>query len=59
MNFGASGNVKSIHVEATIIRADGRIEPLGVIARWHKNPLIRLWYKIIGALNGSSSHKRR
>jgi hypothetical protein len=28
-------------VEATVIRADGRIERLGVISYWHANPLRR------------------
>jgi hypothetical protein len=28
-------------IEATVTRADGRVENLGVIAYWHKNPLKR------------------
>lgn len=39
---------KKVTLEATIIRADGRIEPLGVVSAWHRNPFIRLWYRIRG-----------
>lgn len=37
---------KRITVEATIIRADGTTEPLGVVAYWHKNPLRRAWHRL-------------
>lgn len=47
-------NVKSATVEATITRADGRVEKLGTIAAWHKNPVKRVahnfWCWIKGAL---------
>ena len=33
-------------IEATIIRADGRVERLGPICYWHRNPLMRLWWRI-------------
>lgn len=29
-------------IEATVIRADGTVEPLGVVHYWHRNPLIRV-----------------
>lgn len=42
-----SANVKEVTLEATIIRADGRVERLGTIAHWHKNPLVRLWRQVV------------
>ncbi len=33
----AAGKVKSMTIEATVIRADGRIEPQGTISGWHTN----------------------
>jgi len=42
----ASGKAREARVEATVIRADGRVESLGVISYWHVNPL-RRW-----AVNG-------
>ena len=35
-------------IEATIVRADGRVEKLGTIAYWHRNPLKRLWFRLTG-----------
>lgn len=35
-------------VEAVITRADGTVENLGVIARYHPNPLVRLWDRLRG-----------
>lgn len=40
--------VKRMTLEAIVIRADGRRENLGVIAAYHRNPLMRLWYRIRG-----------
>jgi hypothetical protein len=35
---------KEASISATITRADGSIEQLGVISYWHKNPLKRwMW----------------
>jgi len=36
------GRAKSSSISATIIRADGRTEQLGIIAYWHRNPIMRL-----------------
>lgn len=36
------GRAKSSSISATITRADGSIENLGMIAFWHRNPLVRL-----------------
>jgi hypothetical protein len=35
-----------LRVAAKVIRADGRIEDLGTIGYWHKNPLRRLWWRL-------------
>lgn len=35
-------------VEAVVTRADGTVEDLGVIARHHYNPVIRLWDRVRG-----------
>lgn len=42
----ATANVRSATLEAVVIRADGTREDLGVIARYHKNPLTRLIHKV-------------
>lgn len=34
-------SAKSSSISAVIIRADGRKEHLGMIAFWHRNPIIR------------------
>lgn len=39
---------RSVSVEATIRRADGRVEPLGVVAYYHRNPLKRLAKRLRG-----------
>jgi len=33
-------------IEATIIRADGTVEHLGVVSYWHRNSLKRLLFKL-------------
>lgn len=42
----AHGNAKEIELIATIIRADGTIEQLGVIDYFHKNPIKRFIWRI-------------
>jgi len=39
-----SGRVVSAQIEATVIRANGTREELGVVSYWHRNPLRRIWY---------------
>jgi hypothetical protein len=40
----AHSDVKQIELVATVIRADGRREELGVVDYWHKNPIKRfIW----------------
>lgn len=44
----SEGKLKSMTLEATVIRANGDIEPQGIIAGFHKNIFknIALWMKI-------------
>ena len=42
----AKGGLREVTIEATVIRADGTREELGVVSSWHKNPLIRLARKL-------------
>lgn len=40
----AKASVTRVTLAAKVIRADGTIEPLGVVSYYHKNPLRRaLW----------------
>jgi len=39
MAFFVSSKVKHATCEAVITRADGRVEKLGIIAEYHRNPL--------------------
>ena len=40
------GKRSEASIEATITRADGRVEKLGTIAYWSANPLKRLWFRL-------------
>ena len=42
----AQSNAKEIELIATITRADGSVEQLGVIDYWHKNPIKRFIWKL-------------
>lgn len=42
----AHQEVKSVEWSAVVIRADGTVEDLGVIAYHHKNPLRRLAWRL-------------
>ncbi len=39
-------DVRRATIEATITRADGRVENLGVISYHHKNPFLRLAWRV-------------
>ena len=39
----------AVEVEHVITRADGTIERVGTAAYWHKNPLRRAWWRLVGA----------
>lgn len=43
---GASAKPKMASISATVTRADGTVEELGVIAYYHRNPLRVLWWNI-------------
>lgn len=42
----ANVQAQEVTLELTVIRADGRIEPLGIVSYWHRNPLKRLWWRV-------------
>ncbi len=42
----AKGGLREVTIEATVIRADGKVEELGVVSSWHKNPVVRLVRKL-------------
>ena len=42
----AISNAKEIQFIATVTRADGTVEELGVIDYWHKNPIKRIIWRI-------------
>jgi hypothetical protein len=44
---------KQASIEVTVIRADGRVERLGEVAYWHKNPLRRIAWRVRRLLKGS------
>ncbi len=44
----ASGNTEEIVLEASITRADGTVEPQGVVAYWHRRWYKRLAYRLCG-----------
>jgi hypothetical protein len=46
MKANATVLARRVELVATITRADGSVEHLGAIARWHRNPLVRLWWAI-------------
>jgi hypothetical protein len=37
----ALARARKASITATVTRADGRVEELGTIAYWHRNPLLR------------------
>ena len=43
-------NARQASIRATVIRADGRVEHLGVVAFYHRNPLYRWAYRVRRAL---------
>ena len=47
-----SSTTTSVHVEGRVIRTGGRVEDLGTIAYWHRNPLRRLAWRLSQFLRG-------
>ncbi|MGE0724816.1 MAG: hypothetical protein AB7O45_10595 [Alphaproteobacteria bacterium] len=55
-NIVAPSGAREISIEATVIRADGRVEPLGRVAYWHKSRARRaLWHlgRIVRRIGGA------
>lgn len=44
--FFIRADVKKASLSAVVTRADGRVEDLGTIAAWHRNPLVRWWWRV-------------
>lgn len=42
----ATAGTSQVTVEAKVIRADGRVEDLGAVAYWHRNPIKRAAWRI-------------
>lgn len=38
--------IKMQTVSAVVKHADGRVTDLGVVAGYHRNPLVRLWWRV-------------
>lgn len=49
----AGTKITEASLEATVIRADGRVEKLGVVSYYHKNPLRRLLWRVGRWLKGA------
>lgn len=47
----ANSGAKEAKIRAVVIRADGRVEDLGVVSYWHANPVKRAIGKAIVAFN--------
>lgn len=51
MQRQAKGRLSEMSVKAVVTRADGRVEDLGEVSYWHRNPLkrwsraVRRWFK--------------
>jgi hypothetical protein len=43
----APARAKELTISAVITRADGTVEDLGDIVRWHRNPFIRAWRNVV------------
>lgn len=48
----SSLNPKMVSINATVIRADGTVEPLGVVSYYNRNPLMMLWWEIKQLIKG-------
>lgn len=49
-------NVKEMAISAVVHRADGRVEDLGVISYYHRNPLRRVLWKLRRFLKDTARH---
>ena len=46
----APARAKELTISAVITRADGTVEDLGDIVRWHRNPFKRLKYRLVSGI---------
>ncbi|HSZ70242.1 MAG TPA: hypothetical protein VK756_07760 [Solirubrobacteraceae bacterium] len=46
--MNARQNAKSVVLEASITRADGTVEPQGVVAVYYRSPVKRAWARLRG-----------
>lgn len=46
--ISARGTVKRVTVRGVVTKADGTVVDLGVIGQWHRNPLVRLAWRLRG-----------
>lgn len=53
MEISGQSQPREASIEATVIRADGTREELGVVSYYHRNPLKRLYYKLTGRVWGA------
>ena len=45
-SLSARSRAREVSLSAVVVRADGTREPLGTISYWHKNPLMRLLWRL-------------
>lgn len=43
-NLKARGGASTISIQAVVTRADGRVENLGTVSYWSRNPIKRFWF---------------
>lgn len=59
--FLTFAKAKSSSISAVVTRADGRVENLGTIAYWHKNPIkrwvVNFYITLKGLINDRSRSK--
>lgn len=55
----AKGSAREASIAVTVIRADGTVEERGVVSRWHRNPLIRLKWRVADLLRSLHGHVSR
>ena len=46
MHIDVNSGIKEVSFSAKIIRADGTVEDLGVVAQYSKNPIKNLFFKL-------------
>jgi hypothetical protein len=47
-DLNAQSQAREVSIAATVIRADGRVEDLGVVSYWHKSFFKRLLWRLRG-----------